>query len=118
MATYTKILLSGSTNGKCIKLTATSTPGTLIHTAVTGTSSIDEIFVWLTNQDTVARQITIEFGGTTSPDDLICKTILMPPSSPPIPVLTGQVLQNGLVVRCFVETANVILASGYVNRIA
>ncbi len=40
MATYSKVLLSGSTNGKQIKVAATATPGTTIHTAVTGTTSI------------------------------------------------------------------------------
>ena len=37
MATFTKKKLSGSTDGKPIAVAATATPGTLIHTAVTGT---------------------------------------------------------------------------------
>ena len=43
MATFTKTLLSGSTNGKAILVAATATPGTTIHTAVAGTSSLDEM---------------------------------------------------------------------------
>ena len=43
MATYSKQLLSGGTNGKNIKVAATATAGTTIHTAVAGTTDIDEI---------------------------------------------------------------------------
>ena len=51
MATITKQLLSGSTQGTGIKLTDTSTSGNtdagyLIHTAVSGPTDIDEIWIW------------------------------------------------------------------------
>ena len=39
MATFSKILLSGGTTGKNIKVVATSSAGTTIHTAVAGTSN-------------------------------------------------------------------------------
>ncbi len=38
MATFSKTKLSGSTDGKQIKVVATSTPGTTIHTGVSGTT--------------------------------------------------------------------------------
>lgn len=117
MATYSRVLLSGSTNGRPIKVVATATPGTAIHTAVTGTSAYDEVYLWATNTDTVARTITIEFGGVSNPDDLIVKAFSLPPSSPPIPLVTGQSLQNGLAVKAFASSANVILISGHANRI-
>lgn len=118
MATLTREKLSGSTNGKSIKIVATATAGTTIHTAVTGSTSWDEIYVWITNTSANAVNLTIEFGGVTDPDNLIVKTLSIPPNSPPIPVLTGQMLQNALVVGMFAGTANVLLATGYVNRIA
>ena len=40
MATYSKQLLSGGTNGKNIKVAATATAGTTIHTAIAGTTDI------------------------------------------------------------------------------
>jgi hypothetical protein len=40
MATAVKRILSGSTNGKPIKVVATSTAGTTIHTAVAGTTPV------------------------------------------------------------------------------
>ena len=117
MATYSRQLLSGSTNGTPVKVVATATAGTTLHTALSGTSGFDEIYVFLTNTSGSAVAVTIEYGGVTDPDHLIVKALSLPANSSPIPVLTGQVLQNGLLVRCFASVANVILASGYVNRI-
>ncbi len=117
MAVFSRQLLSGSTNGKAIKVVATATAGTTIHTAIAGTTSFDEIYAWVTNTDTVAHTLTIEYGGVTDPDCLICKAVSIPASSQPIPILTGQVLQNGLVVGAFADSASKLLITGYVNRI-
>ena len=75
MATYSKQLLSGGTNGKNIKVAATASAGTTIHTAVAGTSDMDEIWLYACNTDSSDRKLTIEYGGTTSPDDLTEITI-------------------------------------------
>ena len=49
MATYSRILLSGSTSGKPIPVAATSTPGTAVHTAVSGSTGFDELYLWASN---------------------------------------------------------------------
>jgi hypothetical protein len=118
MATYSRILLSGSTNGKSVKVAATATPGTTIHTAVAGTASFDEIYLWVNNTDTVDRNLTLEWGGVTDPDNLICKTVVIPSLSGPIRLIEGLVLNNSLVVSAFCDSANKLLITGYVNRIA
>lgn len=116
MATFTKHLLSGSTNGKQIKVAATATPGTLIHTAVAGTDDMDEIYLYATNNNaSTSVLLTVEWGGVTAPDDLI--KINVPASSSYSLVMPGLLLQNSLVVRAFADTANTVLVSGYVNRI-
>lgn len=115
---YSRQLLSGSTNGRAIKVAAVATAGTLIHTAIAGTAGFDEIYLFVTNTSNAPVTLTIEFGGVASPDDLICKEVSIPANSAPIPIVTGQVLQNGLVVRAFAGSANVLLISGYVNRIS
>lgn len=115
MASYSKVKLSGGTNGKNIKVVATTTPGDTIHTAVSGTTSLDEIWLYATNSDTVARKLTIEFGGTTAPDDTI--EITIQGESGPVLIVPGWLLQNALVVKAFAATANVILINGFVNRI-
>lgn len=114
MASYTKSLLSGSTNGRMIKVDATATAGTTIHTA--HASNLDEIWLWCVNSGPSARKLTIEFGGTTSPDDTIEMGI--PAESGLYLVVPGLVLNNSCVVKAFASSANVLLIAGYINRIA
>ena len=118
MATYSRTLLSGSTNGRVIPVAATATPGTLIHTALSGTTGFDELYLWVTNTSTNTVFLTIEWGGVTNPGDHIADTVGVPPNSPPIPIVSGEVLNNGLVCRAFANTASVLNISGYVNRIS
>ncbi len=118
MATFAKNILSGSTDGRAIKVSATGTPGTLIHTGSTNTSVIDEIWLYVQNTDTTARKLTVEWGGVTSPDDLI--EITIPAESGLVLVAPGLTIKGNataLVVRAFAATANVLTVHGYVNRI-
>ncbi len=113
MAVYTKVKLSGGTDGRNIKVTATATPGTTIHTATV--TPLDEVWLWAQNTDSVARKLTIEFGGVTPPDDLV--EIFIQPEAGPVLVIPGWLLTNSLVAKAFAATANVIVINGYVNRI-
>lgn len=115
MATLTKRILSGSTNGLGIKVSATATLGTTIHTAVTGSTDIDEIYLYAVNSDTTDRKLTIEWGGATSPDCLIEYTV--PAEDGLYLVAPGLLLNNGLVVTAFCATADVVMIHGWVNRI-
>lgn len=107
-----KTKLSASTNGKNVKIAATSTPGTLLHTAVAGTASCDEVWIWVTNSDATDRKLTIEWGEATAPDGNI--EITIPAESGPFLVIPGWLLQNGLTVKAFAATANVLVATGFV----
>lgn len=113
MATFTRVLLSGSTNGRPIAVTATSSPGTTIHTAVSGTSSIDEIILTASNIDSSDRTLTLEHGGTSTSDQL--KVVVPANSIAEIPPLQ---LQNSLVLKAFADSANKINLAGKVNRIS
>ena len=117
MSYAVKRKLSASTDGKGIKIAATSTPGTLLHTAVAGTTAgtYDEIWLEAFNSDTVDRVLTIEFGDTTVPDHNIVVTI--PHQAGLIMVVNGLILQNGATVNGFCPTANVLTVSGWVNSI-
>lgn len=117
MATAVKRKLSGSTDGRGIKVAATASLGTTIHTAVAGTTAgtFDEIWIKAYNSDSVTRLLTIEFGGTTAPDDNIKKSI--PPQFGEVWVVEGSILQNGAVVKAFADAANVVVIFGYVNAI-
>jgi hypothetical protein len=119
MATYSKLVLSGSTDGRAIKVAATATPGTTIHTASSTATHFDEIWLYAQNTDTTARKLTIEWGSTSSPDDLI--EITIPAESGLTLVAPGLVLKGNatpLVVTAFAATTNVVTIHGYVNRIS
>ena len=119
MATFSKELLSGSTNGRGILVAATSTPGTTIH--ATGTSATIEDEVWLYAHNTSASgvKLTIELGGTTSPNDLIEYTVAA--ESGLYLIVPGLVLTGtgsaANTIRAFAASASVINIFGYVNRI-
>jgi hypothetical protein len=109
--------LSGSTDGKAIKITQTATAGDTIHTAVAGTTAgtFDEIWLWAYNGHTADLALTIEFGGATVPDQNIVVTI--PFKAGLVPVVPGLILQNGMVVKAFAASANLITITGFVNAI-
>lgn len=119
MATFSKVLLSGSTNGRMIAVAATATAGTLIHATGTSSSIIDEVWLYAVNTDTTARKLTIEYGNAGTTSDQIEFTVaaesglyLIVPGL----VLTGTgVAANN--IRAFAATTNVINIGGYVNRI-
>jgi len=113
MATYSRVLLSGSTNGRLVLVAATGTPGTTIHTA--HATAHDEVHLWAVNSDTTDRKLTIEFGGTTAPNDLIEFTV--PAEDGLYAIVPGIGLTGSVVVRAFCATANVVMIGGDVNRI-
>ena len=118
MATFSKIALSGSTDGKLIKVAATATAGTTIHTGSTTTTTYDEVWLYAVNSDTTDRKLTIEWGGTSAPDDLIEYTVKA--ENGLYLIVPGLVIKGNataLVVRAFCATANVVSVGGYVNRI-
>lgn len=120
MATFTKTILSGSTDGKGILVAATASAGTLIHTGSSTATTLDEVWLYAQNTDTTARKLTIEWGGVTAPNDLIELTIQ--PESGLVLVAPGLLIKGNasaaLIVRAFAATTNVVTIHGYVNRIA
>lgn len=119
MAEFSKQRLSGSTGGRPILVAATATPGTLIHATGTSATIIDEVWLYASNTDTTDRKLTIEFGDTSAPGDLIELTIKAESGLvllvPGLPLSgTGAAARN---VRAFAATTNLINIVGYVNRI-
>lgn len=115
MATFSKIDLSGSTDGKQIPVVATATAGTLIHTAQSGTANVDEIWIYATNPTATGVLLTIEYGGVLTADQI---KVTIPSQTGLTTVVPGLVLQNAQVVRAFAATASAINISGFVNRIS
>lgn len=117
MANVAKRHLSGSSHGRGILVTATATAGTTIHTAVTGTTdgTYDEVWLYAVNSSTAPVKLTIEFGGTTAPNDLIEYTV--PAEDGLHLIVPGLPLRNASVVRAFAGTGSVIVVHGFVNKI-
>ena len=112
-ATFSKLVLSGSTNGKAVKVVQTATAGTTIHTA--HATALDEIWLYAVNSSASAVKLTLEWGEATAPDGNIELTVAA--ESGLVLVTAGLLLTNSLVVKAFAATANVILLHGFVNRI-
>jgi len=118
MATFTKAHLSGAADGLAVKVAATSSTGTTIHTAVSGTTAgtFDEIWIWATNTSTSPVKLTIEWGTTTAADGNIEVTV--PAEQGLMQVIPGLILHNSKVVTAFAATGDVICLHGFVNSIA
>jgi hypothetical protein len=120
MPTFTKVLLSGSTQGKPIKVAATASTGTTVHATGTSATIIDEVWLYAYNSSTGPISLTVEFGGTTAPDQNI--KIDVPPTSGLTLVVPGLILTGtgaaANTITAFAGTTNVITVSGYVNRIS
>lgn len=118
MGTITKNHLSQSSNGGPIVISATSSPGTIIHTTSITASIIDEIWLYATNIDLVARNLTVEIGGTASSNRI---TLGVPAQTGLSIVLPGTIISgNGStssIIRAFSSSSNVVNVLGYINRI-
>lgn len=118
MASFSKSTLSGSTDGRGIKVAATSSAGTTIHTGPSSTSHFDEITLYAYNSSSSPVVLTLQWGGTSSPDDDIKFTV---PSQDGLYLLTpnGLTIKGNatpLVVRAYAGTTNVITIHGYYQR--
>ena len=118
MATFTKKILSGSTDGKSIKVAATATAGTTIHTGSATASTLDEVWIYAVNTSASSVKLTIEWGEATAPDGNIEVTVQ--PEAGLVTVIPGLLIVGNatpLVVKAFAGTASVIAIHGYVNQI-
>jgi len=108
--------LSGSTDGKNIAVAATSSPGTLIHTAQAGVTDgqYDEVWLWVVNNTLFAVDFVLQFGGTGSSD---VTAFPIPATSGPILIAPGLVLQNSLIVRAYASNTSACVIQGFVNRL-
>lgn len=120
MATFTKTLLSGSTQGQPITVVATASTGTTIHATGTSATIIDEVWLYANNTSTSPVLLTVQFGGTASPQN--SKPITLAPQSGDVLIVAGLPLTGtgaaATTTYAFAGTASVITISGYINRIS
>jgi hypothetical protein len=120
MATFTKELLSGSTQGKAVKVVQTASTGTTVHRTGTSATIQDEVWLYAYNSSASAVVLTIQWGGTATPDNDI--KVSIPATAGLTLVIPGLIITGtgsaGNVIAAYAATANVVMISGYVNRIA
>lgn len=106
--------LSASTDGLPVKVVATATTGTTIHTAVSSTAAgtFDLVTLYAVNTHTADVVLTVEFGGTST-DNNIKMTI--PYQSGLFMICDQLPLQNANIITAFAATANVIMIYGWVT---
>jgi hypothetical protein len=120
-ATFTKLALqpAGTTgDGLGILVVQTATAGTAIHTASATATTIDELWLYAYNDHSSSVALTVEFGGVTSPKDVIVSTLASQAGL--VLICAGLVIQGNAsakVVRAFAGTASKVSLFGYVNRI-
>lgn len=117
MATLSKHILSGSTDGMGFLVDQiTSGAATTVHTPVTGTTNLDEVWIWGVNEAaTASHKLTIEWGAAGA-GNVIEFTIDGETGANLI--IPGWVIQDGAsnLIQAFADTASVISLYGYVNR--
>ena len=110
---YTVVTPSGSTNGKNVKVTGTNT-GTAVTFHTADATAQDEVTLFAANTSATDVILTVEAGGTTSPDDHIKKTI---PANSVVLVIPGVRYTGSVVIKAFAATGDVINLFGNVNRV-
>ena len=117
MATYSKIVLSGSTDGRGILVDDDATAGKTIHTGSSTATTYDEVWIYAANYDSSDRKLTIEWG-SASAGDIIESTIATEAGL--VLVIPGLIIKGNaspLVIAAFAATTSSIQLFGYVNRI-
>lgn len=91
MSVYSVKMPSASASGAAIACPNSS--ATVVHTAIAGTASADEVWLWLSNNHaTNSSDVTIVVGAVTY------ALITLPAKSNPVLVIAGQRLNNGLTI--------------------
>jgi hypothetical protein len=116
----TREFLSESTNGGYINVTASGSPGTLIHTATSTVGEKDEVWIWGVNNTANTADVIIEWGGV---DDVLNVTqVGMPSATGRQLLVAGESLAGGLEVKVFSDQLSAmssgINVGGNVNRMS
>ena len=104
---------TGSTDGNMVAIIAVATPGTNLHTAVTGTNHIDEVYVYACNIHTADVTVTMEIDGVAAANQM---TYSVPSSDGYHLILPGIRMQNGGTIAAFAGTTAVVNCIVVVNR--
>ena len=117
MATISRNILSGSTNGRPLALAADSGTFTTVHTGPTTAADMIEAWVWISNISTSQEIVTIAIGGTADGDKIKIKV----PAESTVLALPGITIKgdggSGIAITAASTNASKCNATGYINLI-
>lgn len=119
MATFSKILLSQSTDGASVFLTATAAPGVLVHATQSSTANYDEVWIYANNISASDVTVNVYWGNTGSTNYL--GPVNVQAYAGPVLVSPGLILRGagstGSVIYSTASATGSVNLFGYVNRI-
>jgi len=114
MSTISGGVLAGSTDGKPINITATSSPGTTIHQA--GASGFDELWIYCYNSDWSAdHYLYVLWGGVTGGDTIKYK---IEAGKEKLVIQGPKRISGAILVAAYADVAGVLYCTGGFNRIS
>lgn len=118
MGTISKVLFSSSSSGKPILISATNSGGTTIHTTTTSATTIDEVWLYASNNSLSTVSLVIEYGATGSTNEIYTGI----PSRSGLSIILPGLLLTGdgatsSNIRAYASTTDKINIVGYINRI-
>jgi len=114
MTAPSRHLLSASSYGDGILVTAVASPGTLVHTAVSGTAQADHVYLYMSTTYAANVPVFVEWGGTQDRDRI---QLSVTSRDGLYAVTPGIPLNQAKAVRVYTPgQGSVLLVAGYVNR--
>ena len=117
MATISRNILSGSTNGRPLALAVDSGTYTTVHTVTSTAADYEVVWLYLSNISTAQELVSIRIGGTADGDTIKVKV----PAESTVLALPGVTIKgdggSGVVITAASTTANKVNATGYINLI-
>ena len=116
---YTAMTLSAATNGAPIRVVATATTGTTIHTATSSDmpEGCDEVYLWAGNITASPVNGSLYFSSDGTGNKQI--NFRVPAAfNGPVAVLAGHRVCDGVVISATASVAEAILLWGNVNRMS
>lgn len=111
--TFTKELLSASTNGRPIAVAAVATPGTNIHTDGNAPNEMSEVWLYASNVGAVDRLLTIELGGTGVANEQKYAV----PAQQTVQILIGHPINGGVSIAAYADAGGEVNVAGWINHI-
>ena len=117
---FTAMTLSAATNGAPIKIAATATAGTTIHTATSSDmpEGCDEVYLWAGSTSSAAINATLQISSGNVTDGQSINFRVPAAYNGPIMILAGHRIADGVVITATAATAERVNIWGHVNRIS